>query len=318
MIDVIVTARRDEAEDICSYELTRADGGPLPAFAAGAHVDVEVCPGLVRQYSLCSVPGQAHRYLIGVLKEPTSRGGSLGMHTSIQEGSALRISEPRLLFPLERSAQRSLLFAGGIGITPILSMAERLAEVNANFELHYCARSLQRMAFRERILGSSWAAYAHFHADDGAQSQKLAAADVIGPAAEDLHLYVCGPGGFMQHIIETARSLGWAESNIHREYFTAPEQEASQNSDAFEVKIASTGEVLQIPAGVPCVQVLNEAGLEIPVSCEQGVCGTCLVRVMEGTPEHRDLFLTEEEHQQNDQFTPCCSRSRTGRLVLDL
>lgn len=317
MIEVMVTSRRLEAEDIYSYELARNDGLPLPAFAAGAHVDVEVAPGVLRQYSLC--PSQhEQRYVIGVLKDPASRGGSVAMHENVQEGTTLKISEPRLLFPLAHDAKRSLLFAGGIGVTPILSMAERLQSAGSDFQLHYCARSQSRMAFRQQILDSSFAARAHMHFDDGAAQQQLDARQVIGSPDDAVHLYVCGPAGFMQHIISTAQALGWAEANIHREYFAPPENTSNAVDGSFEVMISSTGQVLQIPAGRACVDVLNEANLGIPVSCEQGVCGTCLVRVLEGTPEHRDLFLTDAEHQKNDQFTPCCSRSLSGRLVLDL
>lgn len=318
MIEVIVTSRCEEAQDIASYELARTDGGALPAFAAGAHIDVEVRPGLLRQYSLCTPLEHPQRYLIGVLKEPTSRGGSRALHDEIKEGSVLRISEPRLLFPLERDARRSLLFAGGIGITPILSMAERLAQGGSDFELHYCSRNHSRMAFRERLLGSTFAGQVHLHLDDGDDAQKLDARATIGAPAADLHLYVCGPGGFMEHIIATARKLGWGEANIHREYFAPPEDQGDGEDAAFEVQIASSGQVLEIPAGVSCVEVLNQAGMEIPVSCEQGVCGTCLVRVLDGEPDHRDLFLTDDEHGRNDQFTPCCSRSKGGRLLLDL
>lgn len=318
MIEVIVTARKLEAEDIYSYELANRDGQPLPAFAAGAHVDIEIAPGLLRQYSLCNPPHEQHRYQIAVLKEPKSRGGSIAMHEQVQEGTILRISEPRVLFPLERNAKRSLLFAGGIGITPILTMAERLTQIQAKFELHYCARSQERMAFRKRIQSSAYEQSAYLHLDDGPEEQKLNARNVIGAADQDTHLYVCGPSGFMEYIISTARELGWAEKNIHREYFSPPEIQSNAPNGSFEVMIASSGQVFTVPAEQACVEVLNEAGLNIPVSCEQGMCGTCIVQVLEGTPEHRDLFLTEEEHARNDQFTPCCSRSLSKRLVLDL
>lgn len=317
MIEVTVTARRLEADDIYSYELARTDGQPLPAYAAGAHIDVEVAPGLLRQYSLCPSADE-HRYVIGVLKDPASRGGSVALHERVQEGTALKISEPRLLFPLAHNAKRSVLFAGGIGVTPILSMAERLQRSDGDFALHYCARSPNRMAFRQQILSSSFAARTTLHFDDGEPAQQLDAQQAIGAPDPDVHLYVCGPAGFMQHIISTAKALGWAEANIHREYFAPPESSADTVDANFEVMIASTGLVLQVPAGKACVEVLNEANLGIPVSCEQGVCGTCIVRVLEGTPDHRDLFLTDAEHEQNDQFTPCCSRSLGGRLVLDL
>ena len=172
LLNVRVERRTSEAEDICSYELVSADGSPLPAFSAGSHIDVHVGPNLVRQYSLCNPPHETHRYLIGVLRDPASRGGSQGMHESIHAGASLTISAPKNHFPLVE-AKRSLLLAGGIGVTPVLAMAEALSAQGANFEMHYCARSPERTAFRERIASSPFAEQVHFHYDSGAAEQKL-------------------------------------------------------------------------------------------------------------------------------------------------
>lgn len=316
MIEVQVAARHNEAVDICSYELIRVDGLPLPAFTAGAHIDVHLPDGLIRQYSLCNHPEERHRYLIGVLKDPTSRGGSRSLHELIQPGMRLRISEPRNLFPLAPEARRSLLFAGGIGITPILCMAEHLAQSGAAFELHYCARSRERAAFVERLRQSPYADRVFLHFDEEPETL-LDAARVLAAPNDDLHLYVCGPGGFMQHVLDTAKVQGWQESHLHLEYFAAAPTDTSADG-RFSVKLASSGQVFEVPADRSVVQVLESHGIEIPISCEQGVCGTCLTRVLEGVPEHRDMFLTEAEQACNDQFTPCCSRSKTPLLVLDL
>lgn len=317
MITVIVTQKNLEAEDTYSYELVSADGTALPGFAAGAHIDVHVPGGYIRQYSLCNDAVETHRYRIAVLKEQASRGGSAAMVDSVVQGDTLQIGAPRLLFPLQTGAPSSLLFAGGIGITPILSMAAHLASTDRHFALHYCARSVSRMAFREQILASGFASRAQLHADDGVAAQRLDVDAVLGAAAEGAHLYVCGPSGFMEHIIGAARKAGWPETRIHREYFSAPEGNSDDN-EVFDIKIASTGQVLTVPAGATAVDVLTGAGFEIPVSCEQGVCGTCLCKVLEGEPDHRDMFLTDAEHAKNDQFTPCCSRSKSRTLVLDL
>lgn len=314
MIDVIVSRKRQEARDICSYELTRPDGGELPAFTAGAHVDVHLPGGLVRQYSLCNDPRERHRYLIAVLREPDSRGGSAAMHEHVQEGDRLTISEPRNQFPLAEDAGRTLLLAGGIGITPLLAMAERLAQIGADFELHYCARSLDRMAFRTHLLESAYADRVHLHLDDGDEAQRLRLDTVLSRPEPDSHLYVCGPTGFMDHVIDGARGRGWHEDRIHREYFTA---EPDTGGEGFQIKIASTGEILDVPEDMTVVQVLEEAGIPIMTSCEQGICGTCLTPVLEGELEHRDMFLTEEERAEGKLFTPCCSRGR-GLVVLDL
>ncbi|WP_210711709.1 PDR/VanB family oxidoreductase [Pseudomonas sp. MWU349] len=316
MIDVLVVARHDEALDICSFELAAADASPLPAFSAGAHIDVHLANGLVRQYSLCNHPAERHRYLIGVLKDPASRGGSSSLHQQLEVGTRLLISAPRNLFALEHAARRSLLFAGGIGITPILSMAEQLAHSGADFQLHYCARSAQRAAFVQRLQASPFAERVSLHFDEQPDTA-LDIAQALAEPRDDVHLYVCGPGGFMQHVLDSARAQGWKEQCLHREYFSAAPIDHSTDA-SFAVKLASSGQVFQVPADRSVVQVLQDQGIEVPISCEQGICGTCLTRVLEGVPEHRDLFLTEDEQARNDQFTPCCSRARSPLLVLDL
>lgn len=316
MIDVVVVSRKNEAQDICSYELACVNDSALPGFSAGAHIDVHLPGGLIRQYSLCNHPEERHRYLIGVLKDPDSRGGSQCLHEQINTGDRLRISEPRNLFPLAHQAGRSLLFAGGIGITPILCMAERLAHSDADFEMHYCARSSERAAFVERIRNSSFADRVFLHFDEQPETA-LNAARVLAQPGENVHLYVCGPGGFMQHVLDSAKAQGWQEDSLHREYFAATPADTS-NDGSFSVKVGSTGQVFEVPADKTVVQVLESHGIDIAMSCEQGICGTCLTRVLEGVPDHRDLFLTENEQALNDQFTPCCSRSKSPLLVLDL
>ena len=314
-LSVKVTKKVQEAEDIISFELLSVDGRPLPPFSAGSHIDVHLGDGLVRQYSLCNDPSEQHRYLIGVLRDPNSRGGSVAMH-DVAQGAVLQISEPRNHFALV-PAKRTLLFAGGIGVTPILCMAERLARIDADFEMHYCSRSPQRTAFQARIAGSTFADRVHFHFDTGAAEQKLDVAGLTAQPNPDTHLYVCGPGGFIEHVLNTAKSQGWPSAQLHVEYFGAEPQETSGDAP-FDVKVASTGKVYSIPADKTIIAVLEEHGIDLPVSCEQGVCGTCITRVLEGTPDHRDKYFTDDEHAKNDQFTPCCSRSKSALLVLDI
>lgn len=316
-LTVKVLTRRQEAVDIYSYELADPQGRALPPFSAGAHIDVEVREGVVRQYSLCNHPGESHRYLIAVLRDPKTRGGSVVMHDDILEGQLIHISEPKNHFPLTYGAKRSVLLAGGIGVTPILCMAERLAHLGADFEMHYCARSPERMAFAQRIREAGFSSRVMFHYDDGPDSQKLDLAKILTAPQPDVHLYVCGPTGFMDWVLKTAKDLHWPDSQVHREYFAAPEQVPAANGE-FEIQIASTGEVLLVEADQSITTVLLNNGVEVPTSCEQGVCGTCLTRVLGGEPDHRDMFLTEEERAKNDQMLPCCSRSKSRRLVLDL
>jgi vanillate O-demethylase ferredoxin subunit len=317
MLEVRVVRKRIEALDVCSFELVSHDGRALPGFSAGSHIDVDVPGGFSRQYSLCNDPAEQHRYLIGVLRDPQSRGGSRAMHDALQEGQTLRISTPKNHFALAHAAERSLLLAGGIGITPLLCMAERLAVAGEDFALHYCTRSPQRTAFRERIAQSRFADRVSFHFDDGAPGQKLDIARTLARPAPGTHLYVCGPKGFMDAVLGSARAQGWPESQLHFEFFSGAAVDAAEG-EAFEVKLASSGRTVNVPAGQTVVEALRQVGVEVPTSCEQGVCGTCLTRVLEGLPDHRDLYLTPEEQAANDQFTPCCSRAKSKRLVLDL
>lgn len=317
MIEVEVVSRQDDAQDICIFELARPDGAALPAFSAGAHIDVQLPNGIVRQYSLCNHPDETHRYQLGVLKDPNSRGGSKAMHEQVQTGDRLQISEPRNHFPLAHEAGRSLLFAGGIGVTPILCMAERLAHAGSDFEMHYCTRSPSRTAFRQRIQDADFAERVSLHYDDGDDAQKLDIRQVLGRPEPGTHLYVCGPTGFMDWVLNSAAELGWPQAQVHREYFAAAPV-SHDNDGGFEIAISSSGAVLQVPADQSALEVLLNNGIEIPYSCEDGVCGTCLTRVLEGEPEHRDLFMTPDEQALNDQFTPCCSRAKSPRLVLDI
>ncbi|RDI27285.1 PDR/VanB family oxidoreductase [Pseudacidovorax intermedius] len=315
-LQVRVQRKSQEAEGIVALELVSADGRPLPGFGAGSHIDVHLPNGLVRQYSLCNSAAERHRYRIAVLREPASRGGSAAVHDLVKEGDVLTISAPRNHFALH-DAPRSLLLAGGIGVTPILCMAQRLATWGADFEMHYCTRSPARTAFREEIAASGFADKVHLHHDDGPEAQKLRVAELLKTPEPGTQIYVCGPGGFIDHVVNTAKANGWPAQQIHLEYFAAAAQDTS-GDQPFEVKLTSSGQTYRIPKDQTIVQALRAEGVEIMVSCEQGVCGTCITRVLEGVPDHRDCYLTDDERVANDQFTPCCSRSKTPLLVLDL
>lgn len=315
-LSVKVAARHVEATDVVSLELISAGGEALPAFSAGAHIDVFIPGGLIRQYSLLNDCTESSRYLIGILREQSSRGGSIAMHDHIQVGDVIQISEPRNRFAL-MSAPRSILFAGGIGVTPILCMARRLQATQSEFEFHYCSRSQDRMAFRDEIAGSDFASHTQFHFDDE-PSTRMDLDRILSVPDMHTHLYVCGPTGYIDYIVTHAQAAGWPSSQIHFERFAADHIEPLADDQTFQVKLASTGEIFDIPPGEPITKVLDRQGVFIPVSCEEGICGTCLTGVVEGLPDHRDSYLTDDEHAANDQFTPCCSRSRTSLLVIDL
>lgn len=306
-----------EAEGICSFEFADRKGKILPPFSAGSHIDITLGNGLIRQYSLCNDPQETHRYVVGVLLHGNSRGGSRAMHEDLQVGDVVEVSVPKNHFPLDHAAKRSLLLAGGIGVTPILCMAERLANAGADFTMHYCTRSAKRTAFMERIKQSSFAHRVSFHFSDGPAAQLIDIPAVLDKPLPDTHLYVCGPSGFMDLVIATAQEKGWPATHVHREYF-AGEIHSTVNNVAFDVKLASSGKIIHVAKEKSVVSALAECGIDIPTSCSEGVCGTCLTRVLAGEMEHRDRFLTAEERARNDQFTPCCSRSRNPLVVLDL
>ncbi len=313
-IQVQVLARHEEAEGIFSYELARADGAPLPAFSAGSHIDVHLQGGIVRQYSLHNDDQETHRYRIAVLRDPASRGGSIAMHEQVKTGDTLTISAPRNHFPLV-AAPFSLLLAGGIGITPLLCMAQRLAKIGGDFRLHYCTRSLARTAFKVSV--AAFGDRARLHLDDGDAAQKLDLPAALAAAPAGSRLYVCGPAGFIDFVVNTAKAAGWPADHVHLEYFGAAPQDTA-GDQAFEVRLASTGQTYAVPADKTVVAALQDQGVEVLVSCEQGVCGTCLTRVLEGECDHRDMYLTDDEKARNDQFLPCCSRAKSRLLVLDL
>ncbi|MFO1337770.1 MAG: PDR/VanB family oxidoreductase [Burkholderiaceae bacterium] len=321
LLQVRVAAKTPVAASVCRFDLVSLDGSALPAFSAGAHVDVHLGNdgAVVRQYSLCNPPGETHRYQIGVLRDAASRGGSATLHDQVHEGQVLTIGAPRNHFPLVAGARRSLLLAGGIGITPLLAMAAQLSADGEDFALHVAARSRAQAPFAAQLTAAPYAERVHLHLDDGPAEQRLDLPALLAAPAAGTHLYVCGPQGFMEAVLATARAQGWPETQLHWEFFANAAATAPRDSDeAFEVELARSGQVVAVPRGQSIVQALTAAGVSVMTSCEQGVCGTCLTRVTAGVPDHRDAYLTPDEQAANDQVLLCCSRARTARLVLDL
>lgn len=315
-LQVRVARRIQLAEDILGLTLAPIGNTPLPPVTAGAHIDLALPNGLVRQYSIASTDVR-EGYQIGVLLDPASRGGSACVHRDIAEGDLIRIGTPRNLFPLAANARRSLLFAGGIGITPVIAMADALHAAGADFTLHYCARTLRRAAFSERLECAPYATQVNQYFDDATPGTRFDAFALLSQPSADTHLYVCGPNGFMDHIIGTARTQGWAEANIHCERFAAPTIDTGDDG-SFDLVLAKSRSTVRVARDQSAAEALRAAGIEIPLSCEQGICGTCVTPVLEGEPDHRDMFLTDAEKAANTCFTPCCSRARGERLVIDL
>lgn len=314
-ITLRVASVREEAEDIRSIELVDPAGGNLPAFTAGAHIDVHLSDKLVRQYSLCNDPSERHRYLIGVLHDPQGRGGSRAIH-ELKVGDNVTVSPPRNHFELSNDGN-SLLVAGGIGITPILCMAQSLASANRPFSMHYATRTRARTAFLETIDAASFAPSVSYYWSQETDGRKLDLATLLQSPKRDDHLYVCGPRSFIDAVIQTATEKGWPQARIHHEFFTG-EVVRLDTDEAFTVQLASSGKTIRVFPDKTVVEALAQAGVEIPTSCEQGICGTCLTGVLSGEPDHRDMFLTPQEQACNDKFLPCCSRSKSRVLVLEL
>ncbi|MGW1024809.1 PDR/VanB family oxidoreductase [Streptomyces sp. NPDC002577] len=314
--DVVVVARHDATSRIAVFDLARADGGELWEYEPGAHVDVQVGEaGLIRQYSLCGPPGIRKQYRLAVLHDPASRGGSRAMH-ALAEGDTLRIAAPRNRFGLT-PARRHLLLAGGIGITPLLSMAQALDAAGGEYHLHYCARSRTEAAFVPELEDHPRVT---LHFDDQAPEQLLDLGRDVGDPAPDTAVYVCGPGGFMDYVLGRAAELGWPAAALHKERFTASTPAAEPGGgegDGFTVRLSSTGAEYLVPEDQTILDVLLANGVEAPYSCGQGICGECIVRVRAGEPDHRDDVLTDDERAEG-LFTPCSSRSRSPILELEL
>ncbi|MFP3606059.1 PDR/VanB family oxidoreductase [Paraburkholderia sp. SIMBA_053] len=311
-----VVGREEVARDIVAFEFEAADYLPLPGFDAGAHIEID-CDGVARQYSLCGDPAAPMRYRIAVQCETNGRGGSRFMCERVQVGDTLDAFGPRNHFPMHAAQHTALLVSGGIGITPMLAMAWALHASDTRFEMHDFASAPERQAFVDEIARAPWRADVTRHL-----SRCHDFAPLLGGFEAGRHLYVCGPLAMIDAVLDTARALGWPDDHLHCERFAAPSPAASptpaQADQPFEVELASTGQRVHVAQGQSVCAALAEVGVRVPMSCEQGVCGSCITRVLDGVPDHRDWILNADEQASGKVFTPCCSRSKTPLLVLDL
>lgn len=308
-----VQAMRYEARGVVSIELQDLSGGQLPPFTPGAHIDLHLGNGLVRSYSLCGAPEARHRYTVGVLLDRASRGGSRYVHEQLRVGAELTVGSPRNNFALDEDAAHTVLVAGGIGVTPIVCMARRLAELGRSFTLFYCARSRAEAAFVEQL--SAHGDAVRFHFDDEAGAPPDLAALLAGQPA-DTHLYCCGPGPMIKAFEAACAAHGYA--NVHIERFAAdPSTEAVQEGE-YTVSLARRGATVKVPAGKSLLDALLDAGIDVEHSCREGVCGSCETRVIEGEPDHRDSVLSTSERASNKTMMVCVSGCKGSRLVLDL
>lgn len=318
-LDLKVVAVTDEAPMVRSFELSAASGDALPGYSPGSHIRVSLPSGDDRPYSLINLdpaadPKQsAMRYRLGVRLEEASQGGSAFMH-GLKAGDSFSATAPKNDFALVEDDRPIVLIAGGIGITPIASMASALLRQDRDFALHYSGRAQGSLAFVEplrALLGERLTE----HYDD-LTGGYLDAELILSAVDPESHLYVCGPKPMIEAVQRTARNQGWPEERIHFEVFTPP---VAQSGDrAFEVEIASTGECFTIPVGQSIIEVLEAAGQDLIYDCQRGDCGICQTDVVSGEPDHRDVVLTDSEKAEGKVMQICVSRAKSAKLVLDL
>jgi ferredoxin-NADP reductase len=304
-------AIRYAAQDIHLFEFADPEGRPLPAYAPGAHLDVHMPGGIMRQYSLARPWRPDQGYLVGIKLDAGTRGGSRYMHEQARVGQSFQLAGPRNHFPLVEDAPSSVLIAGGIGVTPIWCMAQALEAIGARFEVHYAVRTRADAAFLAEL--ERMAPKLRLHVDAEAE-RFLDVPAIVAAAAPDAHLYCCGPAPMLEAF--EAAAADRPATCVHVEYFSAPA--AAPIEGGFVVVLARSGREVVVPEGSTILETLRAAGLTVPASCEQGVCGTCETRVLEGTPDHRDLLLTPQEKASGQTMMICCSGALSDRLVLDL
>jgi len=302
------------AEGILYFDVRSLDGQSLPTFDPGAHVSLHLPGGLVRSYSLMNRPCDHGRYLLGIKREPQSKGGSAWMHDVARVGTTLEVGPPLNHFALATGATHSVLIAGGIGITPLWSMVQQLEGSGASWELHYRARSRSSAALLEELGMPSLRDRVHLSFSDDPSSGRLDIAQVVGRAPNGTHLYCCGPTSMVDTFQGACASKN--PENVHFEYFASKEAPATEGG--FTVRLAKSGTSVPVSSGQTILDSLKACGVSVPSSCQQGVCGACETRVLAGKPDHRDLVLSDAEKEAGLTMIICCSGSLTDVLELDL
>jgi ferredoxin-NADP reductase len=305
-----------QTPEVCAFEFEHPLGGALPAYEPGAHLNVHLPGGFARPYSLAAAPepgGRCRRWRIGVKREPASRGGSASLHERVRVGDLLAVSAPRNTFPLHAGAGHHLLLAGGIGLTPLLAMAQQLRREGVAFTLAVFARSPAHLPFAAELAELGPAVRRHF--DQPADAAKLNLPRLLQDAPRDAHLYLCGPAGFMHAARDAA--AGWPDERVHLEYFAPPDAAAGGAADEpFVLHLARRGIQVPVAADQTAVEALHEVGIDVPTSCQQGVCGTCVVPLAGGEADHRDYCLSAGDRRT--QVALCCSRARGGVLRVEM
>jgi vanillate O-demethylase ferredoxin subunit len=301
------------AAGIHLFEFRTADGADLPPFAAGAHIDLHLPGGFVRQYSLCNAAHERHRYVVAIKRDAQGRGGSAAVHDTLRVGQLVDVAPPRCHFALDEAAPHSLLIAGGIGITPVACMVQRLRQLGRPFAVHYSVRKRDEAALLDVLAGPELTL--HVDAERGAM---LDVPGLVAAAPADAVAYCCGPAPMLDAFEAAARARPGLAWRVERFVALADAEHAPAHEGGFTVKLAASGRSVPVRHGETILEALRAAGLDVPSSCEQGICGTCETRVLEGLPDHRDSLLSDEERRSNRTMMICCSGSRSAELVLDL
>jgi phthalate 4,5-dioxygenase reductase subunit len=313
MMQLRIASAKDAADGIRTFELVAQDGSDLPPFTPGSHVTVRAPNGMLRKYSLCSDPNDRSRYVITVKRDPKGQGGSISMVDEAKQGDILPTSLPDNAFPLVDSTAGYIFIAGGIGITPVLSMIRSFGELPpAPWKLYYFTQSPETTAFLEELTAPELRKNVVIHHDCGDAAQAFDLWPVL-ERPSNKHIYCCGPRGLMEAVRDMAGH--WNSANVHFESFVqggAPKKD----DKPFTVKLASSGQQFEVPVGKTILEVLRDGGCNVRASCESGTCGTCRTRLVEGVADHRDMVLMPEE--MDHQIMVCVSRAKTEQIVIDL
>ena len=314
MMSLAVRRKTEIAQDIFSFELERPDHSGLPSFTAGSHLLVLTPNGLSRRYSLCNAPSERSRYLIAVRRDAAGGGGSISMVDDVAVGDRLHVSPPLNYFPLTTEATSYLLIAGGIGITPVLSMMRELIAKKADFKLVYCTRSPETTAFLDELSSPELTERVLIHHDYGDRERSLVIGPIVSTRTGETHLYCCGPKPMMQAVRDLTKH--WPHDAVHFEDFGTSAHPEETGEKTFSVRLARSGVTVNVPAGISILAALRDRGVTVPSSCESGTCGTCRTTLLSGKAEHRDFVLDDDE--QDHQIMICVSRAQSAELVLEL
>ncbi len=312
MTELTVRSVREVAADIFEYRLVSEDGGDLPPFTPGAHIHVAVPSGGTRQYSLSNDPADRSEYVIAVKREMEGNGGSVSLIERTRAGDRIAVSEPRNDFELKTDAERIILIAGGIGITPILSMARFLHRTGAvPFHMYYLARTPEMAAYRDELLDGELKDQVTIHHDFGDPAKSIDLNGILSDSAGAV-IYCCGPTGLLKAV--KAATAAWPQGSVRFEDFGTTPVVTGDTEKPFWVSLQETEARYLVPADRTILQVLTEAGLDLPSSCEAGTCGTCRMRLIDGVADHRDLVLFDDE--MDDNIIICCSRAKSDEITI--